>query len=112
MAPPHRLQSGEAASLEQGGGKGPLVCVSHDAAVLSFQAGAAAGVLESRRHSAIRAMLQQRRCLPAPFANSRLPLPPPTAGGEDDDSWLRPELDLTRLKLDSNVEVRSEGEWW
>ena len=36
----------------------------------------------------------------------------PAAGVEDDDSWLRPELDLTRLKLDSNIEVRSEGEWW
>jgi hypothetical protein len=29
-----------------------------------------------------------------------------------DESWLRPELDITRLKTDAPVEIRSDGEWW
>jgi hypothetical protein len=32
--------------------------------------------------------------------------------GEVDDSWMRPDLDISRMKPGSSVEVRSEGEWW
>jgi hypothetical protein len=29
-----------------------------------------------------------------------------------DDSWLRPELDITRLKTEAPVEIQWGGEWW
>jgi hypothetical protein len=29
-----------------------------------------------------------------------------------DDSWLRPELDITRLKTEAPVEICWGGEWW
>ena len=31
---------------------------------------------------------------------------------DTDESWMRPELDITRLKTDAPVEIRSDGEWW
>jgi hypothetical protein len=35
-----------------------------------------------------------------------------TEPSDTDESWMRPELDITRLKKESPVEVRSDGEWW
>ena len=35
-----------------------------------------------------------------------------TGSKESEESWMKPVLDIARMKIDDSVEVYSEGEWW